>query len=161
MQFLEKNLEDIIFTTPNELLQERGLNISGSKKRQVRIGNYGIADIVAYDRGCFVPLNGGWHDETCIVVYELKQQEINVSALLQAARYAKGIQSYLKEYKGRHYKVRACLIGSSIEQSSGFSYLADFIHDFMSIYTYKYDFDGIKFNREFGYHLLKEGFRNG
>ena len=46
MSFLEKDLEDIIFETDNDLLFEHGLFIDGQKKRQVRIGNYGIADLI-------------------------------------------------------------------------------------------------------------------
>lgn len=159
MNFLEKNLEDIIFNTPNHLLIERGLHIGGAKKMQVRIGNYGIADIITYDKGELIDYDGKrWHGETCITVYELKQQEINASALLQAIRYAKGVQRYLQKHKGKHYEVKVCLIGSSIEQGSGFPYLSDFMSDFMSVYTYKYDFDGISFNWEYGYHLINEGF---
>lgn len=44
--FLEKTLEDIIFETSNDDLKERGLWICGNKKRQVKIGNYGIADLI-------------------------------------------------------------------------------------------------------------------
>lgn len=45
-EFFEKTLEDIIFNTDNELLCEHGLLISGKKLRQVKIGNYGIADLI-------------------------------------------------------------------------------------------------------------------
>lgn len=51
MNFLEKNLEDIIYETNNKYLRERGLFINGIKKRQLRIGNYGIADIVTFKKG--------------------------------------------------------------------------------------------------------------
>ena len=44
MNFLEKNLEDIIFETDNVDLRKRDLFIFGKKKRQVRIGNYGTCD---------------------------------------------------------------------------------------------------------------------
>jgi hypothetical protein len=50
MDFLEKDLEDIIFDSPNEELRKRGLNIWGKKKRQLNIGNYGRADIITYDK---------------------------------------------------------------------------------------------------------------
>jgi hypothetical protein len=50
MNFLEKNLEDIIFETHENKLRDRGLEISGKKLRQLRIGNYGIADMITYTR---------------------------------------------------------------------------------------------------------------
>jgi len=46
MNFLEKNLETILIETPNELLRNRGLKIYGKKRNQVRLGNYGIADLI-------------------------------------------------------------------------------------------------------------------
>ena len=45
MTFLEKDLEQIIFETPKEKLQEKGLVIKGKLLRQIKIGNYGIADL--------------------------------------------------------------------------------------------------------------------
>ena len=160
MQFLEKNLEDIIFNTPNHLLRERGLAIYGKKKRQVRIGNYGVADILVFDKGLYYTTteSESFRYGLCINVLELKQEQINVSTLLQATRYAKGISSYLTKYRKVYYPVRVCLIGSSIDKQTSFPYLSDFLFEFMSIYTYKYDFDGIKFNREFDYKLPVEGF---
>ena len=50
MKFLEKDLEEIIFETSNKELNERGLFVYGKKYRQLRIGNYGVADLVVVDR---------------------------------------------------------------------------------------------------------------
>ena len=63
MKFLEKDLEQIIFESGRDSLRERGLSISGKLLRQLRIGNYGIADLVEFvrpqyelpDRQFFVP----------------------------------------------------------------------------------------------------------
>jgi hypothetical protein len=50
MKFLECDLEQIIMGTPNHKLREKGLGIQGLKRNQIRIGKYGIADIIAYER---------------------------------------------------------------------------------------------------------------
>ena len=50
MKFLEKDLEEIIWDAYKNdklsLINNRGLFINGLIKRQLRIGNYGIADLV-------------------------------------------------------------------------------------------------------------------
>ncbi len=40
MKFLEKDLEQIIYSADKELLAQRGLEINGTLIRQLRIGNY-------------------------------------------------------------------------------------------------------------------------
>ena len=40
MDFLEKDLEDIIYNASNEQLDKRGLRVRGKRFRQLRIGNY-------------------------------------------------------------------------------------------------------------------------
>lgn len=163
MKFLEKNLEDIIMKTNNNILQERGLDIFGSKKRQVRIGNYGICDIVTVDR-CVDYYNKKYVE---FGVIELKQEIINAKALFQAIRYATGIRSWLEKYKRElSYSINIILIGKSIEASTDFCFVSDlFVADSfqyrnasVSIYTYDYDFDGISFNKESGFKLIDEGF---
>ena len=84
MKFLEKNLEDIIWEASNEKLQERGLNISGKKLRQLRIGNYGIADLVTFDRDYYH--TEYLHPFLNITVYELKK---NVEPPRQIEQYIK------------------------------------------------------------------------
>lgn len=83
MKFLEKDLEDIIFNADNESLQSRGLEIRGFKKRQLNIGNYGIADIVTFERSNYIDEEyaeyvGGenkTHSRPIITVYELKKNK--------------------------------------------------------------------------------------
>ena len=84
MKFLEKNLEDIIFETDNEKLQERGLDIRGKKFRQLRLSHYGIADIVTVSR---------IGQSLQIDIFELKKDVITVDTLLQALRYIEGIKT--------------------------------------------------------------------
>ena len=50
MRFLEKDLEQIIHESGMDQLNERGLPIDGKMFRQMRIGNYGIADLITVTR---------------------------------------------------------------------------------------------------------------
>jgi len=161
MNFLEKDLEQIIFETDNELLQEKELYISGNKTRQLRIGNYGIADLVTFEKAHYYPKNehgGGFYVEDInITIYELKQNKINLSSFMQAVRYAKGIKRYMEMREFKHdYKLHICLIGKEIDLNSDFIYLADFI-DNLTLITYSYEFDGISFKYHTGYKLTNEG----
>lgn len=164
MNFLEKNLEDIIFETPSDKLRERGLYIHAKRKRQLKIGNYGIADIVTLGRG-YTP-NGIPYVE--VQVLELKQDKVDVHTFFQAVRYIKGIQRWISEH---HYSLELIrykidLVGKSIDLHSPVIYLADIINidDFsifgldINIYTYSYEFDGIRFKNNHGYQLTNEGF---
>jgi hypothetical protein len=164
MKFLEKDLEQIIFETDNDLLRGKGLGIAGIKKRQVKIGNYGIADLITIRKeysnsDVVIP-------ELYITIFELKKNEISISSFLQAIRYLKGIQRYLKikkSYYTVHYKI--VLIGETIDKKNDFIYLTDLIHDdeygngfFVEYYTYELNFNGIEFNEHCNYILTEEGF---
>jgi hypothetical protein len=151
MDFLEKNLEDIIYETDNDLLMDRGLVISGNKKRQVRIGNYGIADLVAWQKSSLGILY--------IDIFELKKDIVDVNTFTQAIRYFNGIYSYMSYRKFRHpINFSITLVGKYVDKSD-FVYVPNFCR--VKIYTYTYDFDGIQFNDHFGYKLTDEGFGNG
>ena len=174
MEFLEKDLEDIIFDTDNDKLQDRGLNIIGFKKRQLRIGKYGVADLVTFSSS----INRDDYEKSKgekitpylhITVYELKKDKVGVNAFMQAVGYIKGIQRYLEK---RDFKFKVCysiaLIGRTIEFSTGFSYLPDVCNydrvefdysEFLTIYTYSYNaLNGVEFNDKSGYKLIDEGF---
>jgi len=155
--FLERTLEDIIYNTSKGDLVMRGLFIEGKRFRQVRLGNYGIADMITVKSSRDYP----WDDHyLSITVYELKKDEININTLLQASRYIKGIERYFKK-TGRFEKfdIRYSieLIGNKVEDNSDFVFLIDFIDNF-KCYTYSYDFDGISFKSKYGYSKISEGF---
>lgn len=155
--FLEKTLETIIFETDNDLLQDRGLDISGKKIRQVRIGNYGIADLITIEKEYYM-INEERHMPHLIVtIYELKKDKIDANTMMQAFRYVKGIQRYLK-HRGKDFSIRfqAVLVGKELCMGD-FCYLLDFIPK-MTAVTYSYEFDGITFSRNDSYCLTKEGF---
>jgi hypothetical protein len=163
MQFLEKNLEDIIFETDNSLLYERGLFIMGRKKRQVRLGNYGISDLIT------VSIKQLPHKERYLhfTVYELKQDLVNINTFLQGIGYCKGLKSYLDKNKDYDlYTISLVLIGKNLDKGGNFPFLPDLIKcdEFspdgisLSIYTYTYEFNGIQFQEHDGYTLTNEGF---
>jgi len=156
MEFLEKNLEDIIFETDNDSLNKRGLPIRGLKLRQVKIGNYGVCDLITIERR---ELNSG-SKSLAITVYELKRSQVTQDALIQAVRYCRGVSRWI-EYNKKYtwfesIKIRVVLIGK-VSTSSDIVYIPD-VTDFVSIYSYKYEFDGLRFEEISGYGLINEGF---
>lgn len=167
MTFLEKDLEEILFTSDRNFLKERGLHLPSILSRQVRIGNYGVADMVGYTRE-----NGNFNSEKhricyrpMVSIFELKQNKISVSTFLQAIRYAKGVKRYLSQ---RNYKlhndliIQVVLIGRQIDNFSSFVYLPDIINSDsfdLKFYTYDYHVDGIKFESHNYYSLTQEGFK--
>ena len=159
MEFLEKNLEDIIFKTSTNDLRKRGLYVRGKRFRQLRIGNYGIADMVT--------INKGYLEDTHytipvinITVYEFKKNLIDTDTLLQASRYVKGIQRYFdlrEKFLNKEVNFRIVLVGKTICKKDDFAFLSDFAKN-LDIYTYDYNFDGIKFEIRSGWFLTEEGF---
>lgn len=165
MTISEKELEDLIFNADPKDLDERGLSIVGDLRRQVRIGNYGIADIVAYERGksYFDYNKSPYYQNPQITVIELKKDEINISAFMQAVRYAKGIKRYFKYKKYTDFDLTIMLIGAEVNFHSDLIYLTDLIKTEelnLEIYTYSLHFDGIFFKSHTGYSLINEGFNN-
>ena len=100
MKFLEKNLEEILFNADHDQLKKRGFYPPSKHfKRQLKVGNYGIADLVyfrkVYDYDWDSKGNEmGIYPMLEITVCELKRSKVGISAFLQAIRYARGIQSY-------------------------------------------------------------------
>lgn len=152
MDFLEKDLEDILFETDNLTLQNRGLPIYGLKKRQVKIGNYGIADLICFERMCLE--EGG-----CIrlTVYELKRDKVGVDAFMQLIGYMQGLTDYFKSRNtGLRVLVYGVLIGKGVERVGNFCYLNNFF-DKLEVFKYTYGVDGINFIDEYGYSLTDKG----
>lgn len=171
MEFLEKDLEQIIFESDFETLLDRGLNVSGKKYRQLRIGNYGVSDIVTIQRPFY---HSGWNQmcKGTITIYELKKNKIDPSTFFQALRYAKGIQSWLEKNKPRlagKFDYNLVLVGNSY--SGDVCYLSSFFCAYLgennllaepvtsaSCYLYNYKVDGISFEEMTDYKLVNEGF---
>jgi len=166
MNFYEKDLEEIIFNSPPELLAERGLSFNHTiKKRQLTIGNYGRADIVAFDRKQYFNQSHQWKDE--ITIYELKKETISVSAFIQAIRYSKGIKRWIELYKPSFSEasINIVLIGKTIDKNGDLLYLPDLLGPYgdfnVTFYTYSYDVSGVNFKEHSGYKLVREGFEGG
>lgn len=163
MRFLEKDLEDIIWESFHVKLRKKGLDINGIKKRQLRIGNYGIADIVTFER-----ISGDFHEPSFldITVYELKKEKAGISAFLQALRYCKGISTYLEEHKpNMFFKLNIVLCSKEIDKTSDYIFLTDLIHseeygyiNSIRNYSFEYGIDGIMFKKEQNYNLISKGF---
>lgn len=161
MNFFEKDLENIIWESDNEKLINKGLFISGKKLKQLKIGNYGIADLITvkklYENG-FPYLD--------ITVFELKKDKAGISAFLQAVRYCKGISSFLfKRKNALRFKLNIVICGKTIDADSDYIYITDlFKSDDLGVintvtnYSYDYTIDGIEFTERFGYELTYEGF---
>jgi len=163
MEFLEKDLEEIIFNADKKILSEKGLRIKGKLFRQLKIGNYGIADLVGVEKEYLYTedeLNNS--SVLNITVYKLKKDKIDSDTFLQALGYLKGIQSYIDKRKPNFYfeiNYNIVLIGKSIAMHSEFLYLSDFLIDFLKNYIYSYHVDGIEFEQTGGYSLIDEGFK--
>ena len=150
MKFLEKNLEQIIFESDKGELENRGLSIYGKLYRQLKIGNYGIADLVEFSR---------YRSCLTVTVYELKNDIVNVNTLNQAVGYLHGIQQYL-DRRGINYTDNSIvLIGSDYDKETNFVYFSDIFNN-LRILTYDYTLTGIEFTDVFGYYLINDGFRD-
>lgn len=144
MNFLEKDLERILEEQMNEdseVLYDLGLDtIDFDSKmkvfRQLRIGNYGIADLVTVQR---------WMDELYIDVYELKKDKIDFNALCQVHSYSKGIQSYLLKRGFKKFKIRKILIGREFDTHGRFVFIFDDNQrsNFLDTHIFKFNY-GIK-----------------
>ena len=174
MKFLEKDLEGIIYDTYRNNkceLRDRGLHIYGDVKRQLRIGNYGILDLLTACRMYEFETEVLWNEDSGIFeqkeikrpllrisVYELKKDKVGISAFLQCYNYIKGLKDWFKKHKPEmNVSFDAVLIGRELDTSGSFCFLPDLIGD-LQIYTYSYDIDGLKFNNECGYSLTNKGF---
>lgn len=163
MEFLEKDLEDVLFFALNDKdnfrdLKDRGLETLTSNgmwiKRQLRIGNYGIADIVTASY-----FGNDIDDQSLhITIYELKKDIIDVSTLVQCSRYVKGVKRFLKKRGFKHKaSVSMVLIGRRID-TSDWVYLLDELPN-VSAFTYQYNFDGISFEDHSSFYLMEDGFQ--
>jgi hypothetical protein len=162
MRFLEKNLEQILYENLNTFaLGERGLEVGFvsklNRKRQLRIGNYGKADLVTVERK-------DDHTGLLFTVYELKINEIDMNSLIQATRYVNGIKSYLEKYKPGLMKLnndfKIILIGSEVNTDHDWIYLFDVFDIDVEVYLYFYQIDGLQFQPIYlqNYNLADKGF---
>lgn len=132
--FLEKTLEDIVFEN-KEMINKRGLTmLYKNLERQVYTKSGKIMDLVNFEE------KDGIY---CFTIYELKKGKIDFLAYSQILTYFFEETIRVKKlYKG--FKVNLVLIGNSYEDNV---LIACATSDIVDVYTYKYDFDGIKFEK--------------
>ena len=157
-EILEKDLEQIIFEADRDMLKQRGLDIKGKLFRQLKIGNYGIADLISVEKPKYI-IGHGVHEPMTITIYELKKEKTGVSTFLQALGYLKGISRYLraKRWVDFSFEFRIVCIGKAMDKNSCYLYLPDVL-DILENYTYSYSLEGLCFKLQQNYHLKEEGF---
>lgn len=146
MDFLEKDLETILYETPQELVRDRGLGIFNYDQifRQVQIGNYGIADIIT------VSTTSKWSN---IMIYELKNKLVNTAAFWQLIRYMRGIEWFIEQGNLRErFSVYGVLVGRDMDMTGELCYIPEVTNN-IKIYTYDYKMTGMNFSRVNGFHL--------
>ena len=160
MTFLEKDLEEIIYTSGRDVLNEKGLFVEGKLVRQFNLGHYGIIDLISITRPRYYGRERDKIDKGRITIFELKKDKIGIGAFMQAIRYARCIQLHL-EKKGKLYlyDLGITLIGNEIDKTGSFVFLPDLIssEDFqLNFYTYEMNIDGLLFKNQHGYRLPKK-----
>jgi len=180
MDFLEKDLEDIIWENLGKenvrKLYDKGLDLFSiineinssqdiiesplMKYRQLKIGNYGIADIVLVEKNYDYGFKGEIVPGIDIYIIELKKGKIDLNAIKQTYRYKIGIERYLRQrgIKLHNIKIYPVVIGKKINEDHDWVYMAESL-DNLRVFSYNYAIDGLSFEEEtFYYHLIDEGF---
>lgn len=151
MTFIESDLEAVIYNAPHYELQKRGLDGFEYSKvlRQVALGNYGRTDLIGVrymrsDNAKFLTFD----------IYELKQNTIDVNTYLQCIGYEKGLRVFMDEhmsfFKKYHIDINIVLVGKTLDTKNNFCFLPELLAN-LRVFTYMYDFDGIKFKSHSGY----------
>lgn len=147
MNFLEKDLEDIIYSCVIDedgarLISERGLGDIVNQqrrqvwKRQLEIDGCGIADIVVFQR------NPYYQDHIHFTVIELKQGVVNKRAVYQCHKYIEGISEYLASRSIKHTSF-GYVIGRSVNIDLDKNEVGEI--GYIQPYVYSYALDGLCF----------------
>ena len=132
--FLEKTLEDIIFEN-KDVISERGFpSLYKNTERQYQINSKRI-DLFSYEE-----VDNVFYFK----IFELKRDVVHPDAFHQIADYFWQIGVSLKDKGYTDCKYELYLIGNDFH-SDLFNYC--FISEFLHLYQYKYDYDGIKFEK--------------
>lgn len=164
MYLLESELEDLVYENMQDYdgsveLVDRGLMVKKPllSFRQLKIGNYGRADIVTLERSGI--------GKSLITVYELKKDSVNEKTLIQGARYLKGIIRWITKSDRLdidNYQFRLVLLGKSVDTSDWIYLFELFKTSDIQICAFSYSvwIHGFSFEKANlkGYGLGKEGF---
>lgn len=152
MDFLEKDLEQIIYETPAEILTRRGLSMWGHKIRQPKLGSYGRCDIITVCVGSYT--------NYCVEIYELKNDNVDTSTFWQAVRYARGVQMWFEKFRPHDdVEIGITLVGRHVDLTNDFCY-ATSIFENLRVFTYQYDINGLYFKSQKGFYLKEPKFTN-
>ena len=144
MDFIEKDLEDIIWETQQteegrKLLAQKGLVVKGKMFRQFYLGEYGTCDLITVEFIDKYPY---------ITIYELKKGIIDVGSLMQACKYSTAVKSYIEYKYDCDCYIYIKLIGKSIQSNGDFVFLYNELMNNIDIITYSININGLMFNRE-------------
>jgi hypothetical protein len=147
----EKKLEDILFNhlTNSDYSQkidrEIDCDISHKVIRQLDIGPYGIADIVAFSEPDIDRI-------VTIRIFELKKGEINKDSLVQILRYKAGLIKHIEELEsGIDVSFELYLIGGSVSTQDAFQMIVPAIVE-LGIYTYDIGVHGVYLKSQNKWH---------
>ena len=132
--FLEKDLEDIIFENKNKI-HERGLPVLYEELERQRDIKGKRIDLFNYE--CV------GDDSINFTIFELKKDKIDFNAYAQIVQYFFEECVFFKKHK-KILKANLVLIGKDFDESV---LLSCILSDIIDIYVYKYDYDGIRFQK--------------
>ena len=92
-----------------------------------------------------------------ITIFELKRKDLNSDTIIQALRYKRGVESYLRNFRSYDHSkaiIEVVLIGRSVK-GEGFKYLIGNLKRFYA-YTYYYNERGINFDEVERFYTPKE-----
>ena len=152
MIFFDKSIKGLIQETETDVLNNKGLGIPlGKRFLDLRIGNYGIADMIVATR-----IQGGLG----IVILLFKDYEIGIKDFINALEIRRGIERfYQKRGCKLNYtiKIKIKLVGGDLEKSGGFRYLPNLFPGIENI-VYSLGVEGLSFKSLENCILTDEGF---
>lgn len=139
MQFLEKDLEEILSTASQSAIVNRGLDCFDHEQlfRQFSLGDYGRMDLLGISH---------YKNRVDVTIYELKQNDVNTAALHQALGYMKALQKMEPFFGNLTVFYTIVLIGRCVDLKDNLCFLPEIARG-VKIYTYDYQFDGIHFEQ--------------
>lgn len=131
--FLEKTLEDIIYEN-RDIIQNRGFpKLLRHTKRQLKLPSGFIIDLFSFQIDTNV---------LHFKIIELKRDTITMDSIAQIGRYYDEISWLTSAYPFVNYDL--ILVGKEIDNAALAAWR---ISQRLFLYTYKYDYNGIKFDQ--------------
>lgn len=144
MNFLEKNLESIIFNEP-DYCRARGLDLEPYEfrtYRQMSLAPFGIPDLIQIG-------SDPYDNEIRVRIIECKRNVIDLTTYAQAARYQTALVRILGCCSS-NYSFEKVLIGQRIDPKNDFWHVVN-TDPRCRAYTYQYLADGIHFKSYYSY----------